>query len=83
LTKALSHSEDSFWVNHGVPSAVRMQLLQDLAEKRLLNRKSLLMSDVYLFFPELRSCGLPDTHKVSRQQVEDGVLLMVEALLGC
>ncbi|NBV42485.1 response regulator, partial [bacterium] len=80
LTLAIHQAQDSALVDRIIDSTKRTRLLQDLGEKRLLSHKALYMEDVYVFFPDLRGSGLPENQKITKKQIEDGLMLLVDSL---
>ncbi|MFC1771631.1 response regulator, partial [Candidatus Margulisiibacteriota bacterium] len=58
----------------------KLNILNDFAQQRELDKKPLLMEDVYLFFPELSESGIsPNTH-VPKKYIETGILYLIDDL---
>jgi hypothetical protein len=60
----------------------KFKILNDIAKKRMTKNASLLMGDVYLFFPELEAAQIARDTKITPDIVSDGLGLFVDTLLS-
>ncbi|NBV42488.1 hypothetical protein EBR96_06950 [bacterium] len=57
--------------------SVKVQLLQDLVNRKSGCGESVLMDDIYGFFPELRKSEIPGDRMVRDTDIEHGILLFI------
>ncbi|NBV42597.1 response regulator [bacterium] len=67
-------------INFTVSFNTKVNLLQDLVDRRTAANKSIVMDDIYVFFPELRDPEIPGDRAVRQSQIKDGVLLFIYQL---
>lgn len=58
----------------------RVDILTEYCEIKRSNNDDILMSDIYMFFPEFKKLSIPDTIPVPDSILEDGVILFIEDL---
>jgi DNA-binding NtrC family response regulator len=63
-----------------IPENKKTLILNNIAKQRAEDNMQLLMSDIYLFYPELKECGLAPDYKIPTDVAEDGVLFFIEDL---
>jgi CheY-like chemotaxis protein len=60
----------------------KFKILNDIAKKRMAKHSTLLMQDVYLFFPELEPSQIPGDAKITAEIISDGLGLFVDTLIS-
>ena len=63
-----------------LPIHARLNILTDIASKKQELGHTLVMEDLYLFFPELRGSGISEDHHISKSIVESGLVHFFEKI---
>lgn len=60
----------------------KVDILTEYCEIKRNNNDDILMSDIYMFFPEFKKLSIPDNIPVPDSILDDGVILFIEDLEG-